>query len=354
MNTRKKIAITVCVLIVVILAACSPKASRVAQDEYGAGGGGAPGEPLMEMPAAAPTMMPVTDSEAGAMAPEGKGYLDNAVYELNRPQPPQEEGGEAVPDVDARNATRMIIKNAEMKLLVADTDVAIDGVTQVTGDIGGYIISSRVWYEPYYEENYKYASITLGVPVEQFETAMRRLRGLSVQVLDETASGEDVTDQYVDLQSQVQNLEATRDRIRGFLDQAKTVDEALRINQQLSDVERQIEEIKGRINYLSDRSAYSTITVNLSPELPEITPTPTPTLEPTPTPEPWDPGKTIERSRETLTKSYQGLAEFFIWLAMVFLPIFGPWILLAWIIWRVVRRKLSKPTPPTPPAPPQQ
>lgn len=57
-------------------------------------------------------------------------------------------------------------------------------------------------YQPYADgENYKYATITIGVPVEQFERALSRLRGLAVKVLDETASGEDVTNQFVDLQS---------------------------------------------------------------------------------------------------------------------------------------------------------
>jgi hypothetical protein len=344
MNNRKTFAITACLLVILILAACAPQTAGADEYGYAAGQAGAPEEMLMEMPAAAPTMLPARQDMSAA---QGKDLPDNAVYAFAQPQPPETGSADTLPDLDARRAAaRMIIKNAEVKLLVANTDIAIDGVTQIVGDVGGYIISSRVWYQPYYEENYKYATITMGVPVDQFETAMRRLRSLAVQVVDETASGEDVTDQFVDLQSQVQNLEATRDRIRGFLDQAKTVDEALRINQQLSDVERQIEEIKGRMNYLTDRSAYSTITVTLEPELPEITPTPTATPLPTPTPKPWDPGETIDRSRETLTKSYQGLAEFFIWLAMVFIPIFGPWIFLAWLIWRLLRRKLNKPAPP--------
>ena len=91
-----------------------------------------------------------------------------------------------------------------------------------------------------------------------------RLRGLAVKVVDETAAGDDVTEQYVDLQSQLTNLEATRARIQEFLKDAKTVDEALRINQELANIEAQIEQIKGRMNYLNDRSAYSTITINLS------------------------------------------------------------------------------------------
>ena len=163
-------------------------------------------------------------------------------------------------------AAHMIIKNADIKLSVEDTDVAIDRATQVIGDMGGYIISSRVWYQPWSDgQNYKYGTITVGIPVDQFERTLSRLRGLAVKVLDETASGEDVSNQYVDLQSQLTNLEATRDRIKSFLDEAKTVDEALRINTELSNVEAQIEQIKGQMNYLQDRSAFPRSQLTLNP-----------------------------------------------------------------------------------------
>ena len=48
-------------------------------------------------------------------------------------------------------ANRMIIKNADIRLLVEDTDVAINGATQAIADAGGYIVSSRVWYQPWYD-----------------------------------------------------------------------------------------------------------------------------------------------------------------------------------------------------------
>jgi hypothetical protein len=62
----------------------------------------------------------------------------------------------------------MIIKNAEMELLVPDTDAALDSVTLITSDYGGYIISSHSWYE----NDYKYATVRLGVPVEEFENIL--------------------------------------------------------------------------------------------------------------------------------------------------------------------------------------
>ncbi len=237
-------------------------------------------------------------------------------------------------------ASHMIIKNGEIKLLVEDTDIAIDRATQAIGDMGGYIISSRVWYQPYFDgENYKYATITIGVPVDQFERTLSRLRGLAVKILDETASGEDVTNQFVDLQSQVTNLEATRDRIKSFLDDAQTTEEALRINAELTNVEAQIEQIKGQMNYLQDRSAYSTITVNLEPVLPELVATPTPTPEPNI----WKPGETFTDAKKAVTYAYQGIVDFLIWVFVVFIPIFAPPVLIIWGLWKFFTRKSKKP-----------
>lgn len=237
-------------------------------------------------------------------------------------------------------SNRMVIKNAEIKLLVENTDIAIDLATQIISDVGGYIVSSRVWYQDWLDKSYKYSTITIGVPSEEFERTLRRLRNISVKVLDENASGQDVTDYYVDLESQSENLEATRDRIRGFLDQATTVEEALEVNKELSAIEGQIEEIKGQMNYLSDRSAYSTITIMLEPELPER-PTPTPT--PSPTPEAWRPGETVEKATGTLKNTYQVLINIAIWLGVVVIPTLLPIALVLWLMWRFLIKRNKQP-----------
>jgi hypothetical protein len=290
-------------------------------------GGGAPAS--YEAPAAAPEIY-MGDSFAGG-AVEAESAKQEVAPSAGLPVGPVYDTGA---DANVAATTHMIIKSAEIRLRVENTDTAIDRVTQVVGDAGGYIISSRVWYQAHYDgENYKYSTITIGVPVLQFERSLNRLRGLAVKVLDESASGEDVTDQYVDLESQLTNLEATRERIKSFLDDAKNVDEALRINAELSEIERQIEEIKGRMNYLKDRSSYSTITITLEPELPEIVPTPTPE------PKPWSPGETFDDATKTLTRTYQGIVELLIWFFIVLLPILAPPIFLVWLLWRFLTRK---------------
>ena len=234
-------------------------------------------------------------------------------------------------------AERMVIKDAEMDLLVADTDVALDGVTLIAKEYGGYIVASHTWSE----DEFKYASVRLGVPSQEFENVLRRLRGLAILVNSEIASGEDVTDQYVDLQSRVKNLEATRDRIREFLNEAKTVEEALKVNEQLSEIEGQIEEAQGRLNYFKDRAAYSTIDITLNPQVPTPTITQTPTTTQTPTPVPWLPGETVEGAADLMGGIARGLVTALIWIVVGF----GPFLLIAGLLlwlalrWRRSRRK---------------
>ena len=231
--------------------------------------------------------------------------------------------------------TRMIIKNGELTLLVADTDRALDQATSVAVDTGGYIVASKTWLQ----DGFKYAQMTMGVPVDQFEVAQRRLRSMAVQVLNDTASGQDVSDEYVDMQSRLNNQEATAARIRDFLKDAKTVEEALKVNAQLAEVESDIEQIKGRMQFLKDRSAFSTLVVTLNPQLPTPTPTLTPTPTPTPTPVYWQPGKTVEAAGNTLSGLLQGLGDMLIWLGIVVLPFALPVAAVIAIAAYINRRK---------------
>ena len=279
-------------------------------------------EVIVEAPAAAAEKPPAAPQATAYVSEFGVGY-----------QPATGPGG-----------IRLIIKNAEVKLLIADTDIAIDRLTQVVADVGGYIISQRIWYQAHGDQNYKYATITMGVPVDEFERSLRRLRELAVRVLDENATGEDVSDEYVDLESRLKNLEATRDRIRQFLEQAKTVEEALKVNDQLSKVEEEIETVQGRMNYLSDRAAFSTITVNLDPELPEFTPTPTPTTTPTPTPAPWRPSETFQDAGRSFVSIWKAWADVGIYFIVVGIPCLVPLVLIGWgVSWLMKRRKTKKP-----------
>src|SRR5574341_1812786 len=233
--------------------------------------------------------------------------------------------------------SRLVIKDATLELLVGDTDVALARVTQFTADVGGYIISSQTWYT----SGFKFAELRLGIPSAEFERALNQLRGLAIQVVSENASGQDVSAEYVDLQSRLTNLEATAARVREFLQDAKTVEESLRISQQLAELEAQIEQVKGQMRFYEGRSAFSTVTVRITPQYPTPTPTLTPTPTQTPTPTPtftptpaWNPGSTFGQASGVLIDMTQFTVDAAIWIAVVG----GPFILLGGIAIVILRR----------------
>ena len=233
-------------------------------------------------------------------------------------------------------ANRLIIKNAELSLLAADVDRAVDQITSIAVDNGGYVIDERTWSQ----NDLKSATIKIGVPSEQYEVVWREVQAVGARVLSATSSGQDVSDEYVDLEAQQRNLEATAARIREFLGQAKDAEQALNVNAKLSEVEAQLEQIKGRLAFLKDRSAYSTMTINLQPQPPPPTPTPTAT------PAAWQPEKTFGAATGALNDVLRGVGDIAIWLIAFVAPLAIPVALVAWgMIW-LRQRRMKRALPP--------
>jgi hypothetical protein len=229
-----------------------------------------------------------------------------------------------------------------MNLQVNDVDRAIDQVTRIALDSGGYVLSSEVDARG----AAKSAMMRMGVPSEAFEDVMRQVRAVAFKVISETSSGKDVTEEYVDLQSQLTNLEATAERLREFLKSAKTVEEALKVNEKLSEIEGEIEKVKGRMNYLRDRAAYSTLTVTLEQLMPTPTVTPTPTTTPTATPVVWRPGETFNSAGTALGTVSRGLGNVLIWALVFLVPLAAVAALIAIPVILVRRSRRKRPASP--------
>jgi hypothetical protein len=152
----------------------------------------------------------------------------------------------------------------------------------------------------------------------------------------------------VDLESQLRNLQATRDRLLDLLEKATRVEDALQVNQAITDVQGQIEVIQGRMKYLQQSAALSTISVYLAP-----VPT-TPLLEE----DGWQPWNVARGALRDLLIFGQGLANVAIVLA-IWTPLWLPLVLLGRWAWLRTRAQISAGTrplspPPAPPAPPTE
>jgi hypothetical protein len=150
--------------------------------------------------------------------------------------------------------------------------------------------------------------------------------------LKKSTSGQDVTDEFVDLSSRLSNLEATASRVRNFLDEARNVEEALDVNIELSRLEGEIEVIKGRMQYLSQSAAFSTLTVRLTPDI----------LSQPIEIGGWRPQGVARDAISALVNTLQGLATFLIWMAIYLLPLILLFGLPLWFLIRFIRQWRQK------------
>lgn len=261
-----------------------------------------------------PTQIAAADGQAVELSSESVGQTANQPRTAERQQTRQ----------------RLIIKDGQMTIESENAGGAVTSVANLAAATGGYIISQRVWDQ----DGYTFATMQIGVPVTEFERAMEQIRKLG-SVVQDTASGVDVTDEFVDLSSRLETLEITQERLQTFLSEAKKMDDIIKLNHELSKVEEQINTIRGRMNYLADRAAFSTITVQIDPIIPEPTPVPVPD------PEPWTVGRTATTATRQLQNTTRSVVDGVVYMGIVC----GPWLVLlggalylALAIWRRINR----------------
>ena len=216
---------------------------------------------------------------------------------------------------------RLIIRTGWISITVADPDATVAEINSLANGLGGWVVSSEM--NEY--SSGKQGSITIRIPADSYDSALNSLKDIAVEVKSESSSSQDVTEEFVDLDSRLANLEATRDRVATFLDETDNVEEALAVNRELSRLEGEIEVIKGRMQFLSTSAAFSTITVNVTPDIP------TQPIEVGG----WRPQGVAKDAVETLVNTLQGLAEVAIWLAIYVLPIA---LIIGLPIYVVIRR----------------
>ena len=99
---------------------------------------------------------------------------------------------------------RRMVRTAKMQLVVDDVPVALEQIAELTQGFGGYVVSSNRWGEA----ETLAGNIVFRVPAENFDNAMRALRGLAVEVTSESTLSKDVTEEYTDVSANLDNLEA--------------------------------------------------------------------------------------------------------------------------------------------------
>lgn len=231
---------------------------------------------------------------------------------------------------------RMLIRTAQLSITVTDTAVAVQEAKAVVEGLGGYVTSSQV----YKQAERLYASMVLRVPAERFDEALTQLKALAVEVERESTQGEDVTEEYVDLQARLRNLELTEKELQQLLtevrERTQKAEDVLAVYRELTQIRGQIEQLKGRMQYLERRVDFATIEMSIAPHALS-----TPVVEPG-----WKPLVTLREASRSLVKALQWLADAAIWLVVFLLPILilvaAPTALLVFLIRYLIRRRKGR------------
>ncbi len=218
---------------------------------------------------------------------------------------------------------RKVITSGNLRVEVSNVSTAVDALTSMAARYGGFVGSTS---RSLSSAGVPSGSVTLRIPNASFPAALVEARRLG-RVLSENAQGEDITEQFVDLQARLNNAKAQEKRLLALLDRAQNVSEVLAVEKELGRIRGDIESMQGRLNFLANRAEMATLTVEVT-EPQSLAPT--------------APGQS---AFDTVKAAVDGF------LAMVgALVVAGatlaPLALAVWVGWRIYRKRRAPPGQP--------
>lgn len=154
---------------------------------------------------------------------------------------------------------RKIIQRASLSIEVKDFQSSSDAVIDIVERSNGFISDSHSYVT---DTGRKRGSITIRIPADRFIAVIDEIECVG-NVKSKDTSGEDVTEEYIDLKARLNNSERQEQRLLEILDMAKEVKEVLEVEREVWRVRSEIERLTGRIKYLENRVELATITVSL-------------------------------------------------------------------------------------------
>lgn len=220
-----------------------------------------------------------------------------------------------------------LIKTLSVSMTFSDTRAIATDLQQWVAATDPHSSSAGVTYQEQSTNHYQ-ITMTFSVAATAYPQVFSYLAGYAqthhgtLNNLHETV--QDVSNDYVDTTSRLKNLRTEQDRLLALLSQAKSLSDTLAIEQRLTDVEGQIEQIEAHLNALNGQTTYYMVTITL---LPVYTPAPdSPSA-------PWNPGQTFHDALSAALGFGQGLISVLIWLAT-----FAIYLIPVVVIFLLVRR----------------
>lgn len=201
-----------------------------------------------------------SDEELAKMSTEDRAS-DSAEFETKEEQSVDaEREQESVAEETAAPSTRMIIHQARISTNVKDLKKAQHNMEQRVKDYGGYIVESNVYLE---SDETSSGKMIVRIPEKHFETFLSEAEVEASKVLEKNVTGQDVTEQYVDLSSRVKSKRAVEERLLAFMKDAEKTEDLLKISSDLAKVQEEIEVLVGKIKYFENQTSFSTIELTM-------------------------------------------------------------------------------------------
>ncbi|HAU40129.1 MAG: hypothetical protein UV80_C0015G0010 [Candidatus Peregrinibacteria bacterium GW2011_GWF2_43_17] len=225
-----------------------------------------------------------------------------------------------VVDVDAADFQEsMIIKTGYLEVEVESTIEAMTQVSDAAKVFGGYVESS---YTSEDVDGSMYGSITFRVPVDQFDSALAKVKEFSDTVSYESVDAQDVTEDYIDITARLNTKYELEQQYLSVLDKATTTTEILEVYSYLQTVRADIESLESSKQYYENQASYSTISVYMEENVSVFVPT-----------RDWKPIEVVKTAFQNWIKFLEKCVNGIIWLAVYLWP-----LVIAWIGWKLVRR----------------
>ena len=157
----------------------------------------------------------------------------------------------------------MVIHQAQLQLKVKNLEKTQMKIERKANEYGGYIVESNVYRE---DEERVEGTITVRIPEARFQDFLVVTEGQASEVVGRNVTGQDVTEQYVDLKARLKSKRAVEEGLLAFMQDAKKTEDLLKISSDLAAVQEEIEQLTGQMKYLENQTSYSTVTITLSQE----------------------------------------------------------------------------------------
>jgi hypothetical protein len=207
---------------------------------------------------------------------------------------------------------RMVIKNASLSIVVEDPSASLEMISAMAESLGGYVVTSNL-YQAQVDSGLEYpeASVTIRVPAEKLDQALGEIKSGAGEVLSENVSGQDVTQEYTDLESRLRNLERAEDQLAEILEASYDTDDVLSVYNRLVEIREQIEVIKGQMKYYEQSAAMSSISVYIQANE---------AVQPLKIGN-WQPVGVAKKAIQALINTLKTLANALIWIGLYILPV---------------------------------